>query len=57
MTVRKLRAALTAILLSTAAAGAAALTLATPAQAITVSAKVGPLVTEAKALASAGRVM
>jgi hypothetical protein len=54
MTVRNLRAALTAILLSTAAAGAAALTLAVPAQALTVSAKVGPLVTEAKALANAG---
>jgi hypothetical protein len=54
MTVRNLRAALTAILLSTAAVGAAALTLAVPAQALTVSAKVGPLINEAKALATAG---
>jgi hypothetical protein len=50
MPVRKLRAVLTAILLGTAAAGAAALTLAVPAQALTVSAKVGPLLKEAQAL-------
>lgn len=54
MTVRNLRAALTAILLSAAAAGAVAVTLSAPAQALTVSAKVGPLVNEAKALANAG---
>jgi hypothetical protein len=53
MTVRNLRAALTAILLSTAAAGAAALTMSVPAQALTVSAKVGPLVKEAQALIAA----
>jgi len=54
MTVRNLRAALTAILLSTAAAGAATLMLAAPAQALTVSAKVGPLINEAKTMANAG---
>lgn len=53
MTARKLRAALTAILLGTATAGAAALVLAGPAQALTVSAKVGPLVKEAQQLAQA----
>src|SRR5690242_2828453 len=53
MTVRKLRAALTAILLGTAAASAGALTLATPAAALTVSAKVGPLVKEAQAMIAA----
>jgi hypothetical protein len=53
MTVRKLRAALTAILLGTAAAGAVSLTMAVPAQAVTVSAKVGPLVMEAKAMIAA----
>src|SRR5437868_12945828 len=53
MTVRKLRAAMTAILLGTAAAGAAALVLSAPAQAATVSAKVGPLLKEAQALISA----
>src|SRR6201996_7085364 len=50
MPVRKLRAALTAIFLGTAAAGAAVLTMAVPAQAATVSAKVGPLLKEAQAL-------
>ena len=54
MTVRNLRAALTAILLSTAAAGAATLMLAAPAEALTVSAKVGPLLNEAKAMFAAG---
>jgi hypothetical protein len=53
MTVRNLRAALTAILLSTAAAGAATLMLAAPAQALTVSAKVGPLIKEAQAMIAA----
>jgi len=53
MTVRKLRAAVTAILLGTAAAGAAALVLSAPAQAATVSAKVGPLLKEAQALIAA----
>ena len=43
MTVRNLRAALTAILLGTATAGVTTLALASPAQAVTVSAKVGPL--------------
>ena len=46
MTVRKLRAALTAIFLGTATAGAV-LALSVPAQALTVSAKVGPLLNEA----------
>ena len=53
MPVRTLRAALTAILLGTAAAGAAVLAVATPAQALTVSNKVGPLVKEAQSLAQA----
>jgi hypothetical protein len=53
MTVRKLHAAVTAILLGTAAAGAAALVLAAPAQAATVSAKVGPLLKEAQAMIAA----
>ena len=53
MPVRKLRAALTAIFLGTAAAGAAALVLAAPAQAATVSAKVGPLLKEAQSLIAA----
>src|SRR4051812_8784904 len=53
MTVRKLRAAVTAILLGPAAAGAAALMLSAPAQAATVSAKVGPLLKEAQALIAA----
>jgi len=54
MPVRKLRAALTAILLGTATAGAAALVLAAPAQAATVSAKVGAALKEAQSLAAAG---
>jgi len=54
MTVRNLRAALTAILLGTATAGATALALTAPAQALTVSAKVGPLLNEARALFNAG---
>ena len=53
MPVRKLRAALTAIFLGTAAAGMAALVLAAPAQAATVSAKVGPLLKEAQSLIAA----
>ena len=53
MTVRNLRAALTAILLGTAMAGAVAVALSAPAQALTVSAKVGPLVKEAQALIAA----
>jgi hypothetical protein len=53
MTARKLRAALTAILLGTATACGAALVLAGPAQALTVSAKVGPLIKEAQSLAQA----
>jgi tetratricopeptide (TPR) repeat protein len=52
MTARKLRAALTAILLGTAAA-AAAVTLAVPAQAA-VSFKVGGVLKEAQSLAAAG---
>ena len=54
MTVRKLHAALTAILLGTATAGAVTLALAVPAQALTVSAKVGPLLNEAKAFMTSG---
>jgi hypothetical protein len=53
MPVRKLHAALTAILLSAATAGTAAFVMVVPAQALTVSAKVGPLVQEAKSLAQA----
>ncbi|MDB5741149.1 MAG: hypothetical protein JWP16_2189, partial [Alphaproteobacteria bacterium] len=53
MTARNLRAALTAILLGTAAVGGAAFVLAVPAQAATVSAKVGALLTEAKSLIAA----
>ena len=52
MPVRKFHAALTAIFLGTAAMGAA-LVLAVPAQAATVSAKVGPLLKEAQALIAA----
>lgn len=52
MTARNLRAALTAILLGTAAVGGA-LCLAAPAQAATVSAKVGPLLKEAQSLIAA----
>jgi len=53
MPVRKLRAAVTAIFLGTAAGCGAALVLAAPAQAATVSAKVGPLLKEAQALIAA----
>jgi hypothetical protein len=53
MTVRTLRAALTAIFLGTAAAGAAALVMAAPAQAATVSPKVGALLKETQALIAA----
>ncbi len=53
MPVRKLRAALTAIFLGTATAGAV-LALSVPAQALTVSAKVGPLLNEAKSLYASG---
>jgi hypothetical protein len=53
MTVRNLRAALTAILLGTATAGAAGLALTAPAQALTVSAKVGPLLKEAQTMIAA----
>src|SRR6201985_834203 len=55
MPVRKMRAALTAIFLGTAVAGTAVLAMGLPAQALTVSAKVGPLLNEAKALFSAGK--
>jgi hypothetical protein len=48
MTVRKLHAALTAIFLGAAAAGASTFLLAAPAQAATVSAKVGALLKEAQ---------
>ena len=54
MTVRKLRAALTAILLGTAMVGVSGLALATTAQAATVSHQVGALLQEAQALANAG---
>jgi len=54
MTVRKLHAAVTAILLGTAAVSVAALVLAVPAAALTVSAKVGPLLNEAKAMMTSG---
>ena len=53
MTVRRLRAAMTAILLGTAVAAGSALVLAAPAQALTVSAKVGPLLKEAVAMIAA----
>ncbi|HEY8254831.1 MAG TPA: hypothetical protein VIG39_09345 [Rhizomicrobium sp.] len=53
MTVRKLRAAMTAILLGTAVAAGSALVLATPAAALTASPKVGPLLKEAVAMISA----
>jgi hypothetical protein len=53
MTARKLHAALTAIFLGTATVGAA-IVMAAPAQALTVSAKVGPLLNEAKALMTSG---
>lgn len=54
MPVRTLRAALTAIFLGSAVAGAAVMGLAAPAQALTVSAKVGPLLNEAKAMFAQG---
>jgi hypothetical protein len=54
MTARDLRAALTAILLGAAAAGAMTLSLAAPAQALTVSHNVGPLLQEASAMFKAG---
>src|SRR4051812_29353375 len=47
MTARNLRAALTAILLGTATVGVTALALTAPAQALTASPKVGPLLKEA----------
>jgi len=53
MTVRKVRAAMTAILLGTAVAAGSALVLATPAAALTASPKVGPLLKEAVAAISA----
>jgi hypothetical protein len=53
MTVRKLRAAMTAILLGTAVAAGSALVLASPAAALTASPKVGPLLKEAVAMISA----
>ena len=53
MTVRKLRAAMTAILLGTAAAAGSALVLAAPAQAATVSYKIAPMLKEAQALIAA----
>src|SRR5215831_11039049 len=53
MTVRKLRAAMTAILLGTAVAAGSALVLAVPAQAITVSYKIAPMLNEAKAMIAA----
>jgi hypothetical protein len=54
MTASKLRAALTAILMGTAAMGVVSLGLTAPAEAATVSAKVGPLLKEAQSLAQAG---
>jgi hypothetical protein len=53
MTVRKLRAAMTAILLGTAVAAGSALVLAVPAQAVTVSYKIAPMLNEAKAMIAA----
>jgi len=53
MTARNLRAALTAILLGTAAATLSPLAMAVPAQAATVSAKVGALLKEAQAMIAA----
>ena len=53
MTALNLRAAATAILLGTATCGAAAFLAAAPAQAATVSAKVGPLLKESQSLISA----
>jgi hypothetical protein len=54
MTASNLRTALTAIFLGTASLGAAALVLAAPASAATVSPKVGAALQEAKSLAAAG---
>ncbi|HWA68276.1 MAG TPA: hypothetical protein VG821_00390 [Rhizomicrobium sp.] len=54
MTAHELRTALTAILLGTATLGATAFALAAPAQAATVSAKVGTLLKEAQSLTAAG---
>ena len=54
MSARELRAALTAMLLGTAAFGAVSLVTTLPAMAATVSAKVGPLLKEAQSLAQAG---
>jgi hypothetical protein len=54
MTASKLRAALTAILMGTAAVGAVSVVSSLPAEAATVSAKVGPLLKEAQSLAQAG---
>ena len=53
MTVRNLRAVLTAILLGTATAGVTALALTIPAQALTASPKVGPLLKEAVTMINA----
>ena len=53
MTALNLRAAATALLLGTAAIGATAFLATAPAQAATVSAKVGPLLKEAQSLISA----
>jgi len=53
MTARNLRAALTAILLGTATAGVTALALTAPAQALTASPKVGPLLKEAVTMINA----
>ncbi len=54
MTASKLRAAMTAILLGTVAVGVVSVVSFLPAQAATVSAKVGPLLKEAQSLAQAG---
>jgi hypothetical protein len=54
MTVSKLHAALTAIALGTATVGVVSIIGAAPALAVTVSAKVGPLLQEAQSLAQAG---
>jgi len=53
MTARNLRAALTAILLGTATVGVTALALTAPAQALTASPKVGPLLKEAVTMINA----
>ena len=53
MTALNLRAAATALLLGTASIGAAAFLAATPAAALTVSAKVGPLLKEAQSMIQA----